>query len=247
MNSRDNIQDELKGLNSNLPLEANKTPYSVPQGYFEGLASSLLSKIKGDGEFSSSQEIAQLSPLLAAIDRKMPNTIPENFFERGIEELPVLIRDENSLVLSFVSKEMPFDLPLEYFANLPEQVLSKVSDRGAKVIPIVRRKWMRMAVAAVITGIISLSGYLYFTSKTSSGNLNAPIAQQLKNVSTKEIDEFIKTADPVVATTEIVSTSGTKEKVKTEVKQLLTDVSDKELDAFLNQVPTDDEDLYALN
>ena len=247
MNSRDNIQDELKGLNSDLPSETKGAPYSVPQGYFEGFASSLLSKIKGDGELSANEEIAQLSPLLAAIDRKMPNAIPEDFFEIGIEELPVLIRDEDPLVLSFISKEMPYVVPVGYFANVPEQVLSKIPDRGAKVIPIVRRKWMRMAVAAAITGIISLSGYLYFTNKTSPVTANAPIAQQLKGVSTKEIDEFIKTADPVVATTEVVSTSGTKEKANTQVKQLLTDVSDKELDAFLNQVPTDDEDLYALN
>ncbi|MES2883136.1 MAG: hypothetical protein V4676_13380, partial [Bacteroidota bacterium] len=62
-------------------------------------------------------------------------------------------------------------------------------------------------------------------------------AGQLKNVSTTELDEFINTANVSSTSTETASNKSN------ELKTLLQDVSDSELDAFLNQVPTDDEDL----
>jgi hypothetical protein len=95
----------------------------------------------------------------------------------------------------------------------------------------------------MVTGIIGLSGWFYF-SQHKGFDANKPIAQQLKNVSTKELNEFIKTADITAASTE---TAQAKTANKTEVEQMLTDVSDKELASFLNQVPSDDEDLLVIN
>jgi hypothetical protein len=231
-------------MNSNLPSHTDQNPFSVPEGYFEGLASSVLAKIKGQQEVTAAGEISELSPLLAGISRTMPYVLPSNYFQTTIEELPFLTgEDPKSAILALVERVTPYKVPSGYFIDLPDGVLNKVSTPKAKVIPIVRRRWMRLVAAAVVTSIISLSGYFYF-SQRNAVNVDRPIAQQLKNVSTKELDEFIKTADITTASTETVQA---KVAGKTEVQKMLTDVSDKELDAFLAQVPTDDEDLLVIN
>lgn len=240
MNNRDNIKDELNGLNSNLP--SNQNPFSVPEGYFNGLAASVMAKIKGQ-EVSVSQEIAELSPLLAGISRTMPYAVPVNYFQSTIEDLPFLTgEDPQSAILSLVEGVTPYGVPLGYFANLPEQILEKVSASKAKLVPVVRRRWMRLAAAAMITGIIGLSGYFYFSNKNGF-DADKPIAQQLKSVSTKELSEFIKTADITNTSTETAGVT----KASQEVEKMLTDVSDRELEAFLAQIPTDDEDLLLIN
>ncbi|HYK56833.1 MAG TPA: hypothetical protein VEV15_10225 [Flavisolibacter sp.] len=236
MNSRDNIQNELNDMDSHLPSHTGQNPFAVPEGYFEGLAASVMSKIKGQHEPSASQEIAELSPLLAGIPRSTPYAVPLGYFQTTIEELPFLTgEDPKSAILSLVERVTPYEVPTGYFDDLPEQVLNKLAPK-AKVIPIVRRRWMRLVAAAMITGIMGLSGYFYLTQK---GRLDAnkPIAAQLKNVSIRELDDFIKTADIASSSTE---TAQRKAADETEVQKMLISVSDRELDVFLSQVPTDD-------
>jgi hypothetical protein len=136
---------------------------------------------------------------------------------------------------------MPFQVPAGYFEAFPEKMRTIMAP--AKVIPMVRRKWMRLAVAAVTAGVIALAGLLYFTTEEQTAQNGQPIAQQLKNVSVKEMDAFINSTDITPLTTETASNS----KTTPEVKRLLNDVPDAELDAFLKQVPTEDEDLLGIN
>jgi len=245
MESWDNIPDELRDFNSGLPSASGPNPYSVPEGYFEGLAGSVMAKIKAQTALSAAEEIASLSPFLAGISRSMPYAVPDHYFQTTIEELPFLTgEDPQSAILSLVERVTPYQVPLGYFANLPEQILEKVARQKAKVVPITRRKWMRMAAAAMVGGIIAVSGFFYLNQKTNRFDAGKPIAQQLKNVSTKELDDFIKTADITPASTETATVAASK---ASDVRRMLKDVSDKELDAFINQVPTDDEDLLVIN
>ena len=235
MNKRNTIQDELNELNSGLNADAGNTPFSVPEGYFEGLAGAVLAKIKDETPVSAVEEIIQLSPLLAGIPRKLPYAVPEDYFQSNIENLWAFTSEnEESLVLSFVEKDMPYEVPAGYFANFSEQVLEKVSNGGGKVVPMMRRKWMRMAVAAAVTGIMAISGFFYFNNR--SGHQTTDPVTAVKKASTEELNEFIKST--VVNIGAPVTAKNT-----TDGKKLFNDVSDKELEAFLNQVPTDDDDL----
>lgn len=240
MSSPNHINDELKDLNSNLPSNPEGNPYSVPTGYFEGLAASVLAKVKAEPT-SAAAEISSLSPLLAGISRTMPYSLPPSYFQTTLEELPFMVsEDPESAILSLVERVTPYEVPLGYFANLPQQIVEKLTDRKTKVVSMTGRKWMRWAVAAMVSGIIGLSGIFYFTQKAKGFDATKPIAQQLKNVSTRELDEFIKTTDLTASSTETAKNSKTNE---SDVRSLLNDVSDKEMDAFLKQIPTDDEDL----
>jgi len=236
MNNRNTIQDELNQLNSNLNPNLDPTPYSVPEGYFEGFAASVLAKIRGELPVSSAQEIAELSPLLAGISKKSPYSVPAGYFQSNIEGLKAFTENEDSLVLSFINKEMPYEVPTGYFANIPEQVLEKISTKG-RVVPMFKRNWMRLAIAATVAGIIFLSGIVYFNNR--GGNqiaTNDPVAV-VKKASTEELNEFIKTT-AVDEKAQITAQNNTQ---KTETKKLFADVSDRELNAFLDQMPAGDE------
>lgn len=242
MNNRNTIQDELNSLNSNLASNADGTPYAVPEGYFESLANSVLAKIKGEEVVSVSEEIAQLSPLLAGISRELPYSVPENYFQSNLETLTFLISEnEQSLVLSFVEKEMPYEVPTGYFANLPEQVIEKIGDNksAGKVVPLTKRKWMRLAVAAVIAGVITISGIAYFNGKSNSSTTNVPVAVALKKASTEDLKQFIKNTDVTVTD----QTQLTAKNTSKPDQKIFKDVSDKDLQAFLDQVPTEDVDV----
>src|SRR5947209_6251000 len=156
--SQKNIQDELRGLGISLP-EATM-PYEVPEGYFDGLAAAILTRIESSNR-SVKDELESISPLLSGISKKMPYEIPENYFNKISEEIPVLIHeDESSAVLKYIDKANPYEVPADYFENLPDRILQKITGKstsGAKVIPMIRRKWSRYAVAASIV-VLAVSG-----------------------------------------------------------------------------------------
>jgi hypothetical protein len=239
MNTRKHIQDELNGLNSSLPADSNTFIYSVPEGYFDNLASAVLAKIKGEHPVTASEEISELSPLLAGLSKAMPFSIPDNYFQ---DLSAITDEKEESAVLSYIGKTMPYEVPFDYFDNLSGEVLGKLNPSTAKVIPMYRKKWMKMAVAAAIVGIIAISGFFYFNKKGSISVSNPQwVATNIKNVSNTAIEEFIKTTDVTLTSTN-TTTAQTKPKTA-DIKKLLQDVPDTELESFLDQVPTDDDDL----
>jgi hypothetical protein len=258
MTDRNNIQDELKDLNSNLPWKRGQAPFSVPDGYFDGLASAVLARIKTQSAVA--EELAELSPLLSSVPKTMPYTLPEGYFEENLSLLPFLSGEEKaSPLLSRAGKDMLYTVPQGYFESLPQQVLAKIGRPQAKVVPLFSRGWMRAAIAAVVGGIIFISGYQYFnntgdaqtasqqavdTSKTWVAKNDPAALQGLKAVSPKELEEFIETVPLTLAG------NGEKSSVtvgKGEVESLLKGVSEKEIKSFLEQLPIVDEDLTIIN
>jgi hypothetical protein len=245
MNNRITIQEELKALNSALPLEKGPEVYSVPKGYFEGFAASVLQKIKAGQLESASEEISALSPLLAGLSKKMPYSVPDGYFSKNTGELNELVSEDVLPEILHSAKEIPYSVPVGYFENLPELILKKVNPKQAKVIPInSSRRWMRYAVAAVITGAIGISSIFYFGNDKSVDPASQPhewVAKKLKNVPDKELDEFINTT--TVNTTAIAKTDNGG---KIEVRKLMKDIPDSELDKFLDEVNVE-EDLSLIN
>jgi hypothetical protein len=244
MNNWVTIQEELKALNSELPLEKGAEIYSVPEGYFEGFAALMLQKIKAEQIESASEEIGALSPLLAGLSKKMPYSVPGGYFSKNTEELNGLVSDEVVPELLQGLQKMPYSVPDGYFENFPELILKKVNPEQAKIISISSsRRWMRYAAAAIVTGAIAISSIFYFGNKPvdPASQPEEWVAKKLKNVPDKELDEFINTTS--VSTTAIAKTDGSDE---TEVRKLLKDIPDSELDKFLDEVSVE-EDLSLLN
>ncbi|MBD0375726.1 MAG: hypothetical protein ICV51_08880 [Flavisolibacter sp.] len=248
MNSRNAIQNELREMNSSLPYNVKEPVFNVPEFYFDNFASSVLARIKGEQAVTAAEELQQLSPVLAAIPKKMPYETPENYFTGIADELPMLMKPEVlSPVLAQHDKKMPYKVPDGYFDSLPATIKARINKPKAKVIALNSRRWLRMAAAAMIIGIIVIGGILYFRGQETIDPNEHPqawIARELKEVSKKDLDEFIKTVG--INTSRDMAQKGNLHS-DSEVRKLLQDVSATEIGAFLNTIPTDDEDLSELN
>jgi hypothetical protein len=240
MTGNNSIKQELSELNSSLPAGLNEPVFSLPPDYFENFAASVLARIKQN---NAQEELSELSPLLAGISKQTPFAVPENYFDSldaglVINEEPVL-----PAIFSDQNRRMPFAVPEGYFQSLPEVMLARVP-RQAKVISFGRR-WSQMAVAAMIAGIMAVSGLVYFGNKPASPSIQdqAWFKSKLNNVSDKALEEFIHNTDAVHEQQVLAKTEAKPQ----EVRSMLKDVSVKEMDAFLDQVPTDDEELSVIN
>lgn len=240
MSIKREIQEELRELSSGLLYDKQPPVFTVPEGYFENFAASVLLRVKNNSAISVMEELQDISPLLASIPRNMPYSVPENYFVQIIEDIPAITQE--TVVPESISavKQMPYNVPDDYFTSLAGNVLSKIDTKPvAKVVSMRSTNWMRYAVAAVMAGVIMLSGIFYFSNRsTINPNVESQawVSNKLKDVSNEDLQEFIEKADFKLNGKEMVQNSN-----KAEVKNMLNDVSDKELDAFLNSIPADDE------
>lgn len=230
MNSREAILNELKELNSSLLPDLGGTSMYVPEGYFSTLPERILARVNGANE-----ELTVLSPLLAGISKQMPYSVPEGYFSQQEHRL-----DKTEFSLEAIPDRQrmnPYTVPAGYFEQLPERVMGKLATPKAKVVTMAPRRWMKMAVAAVLAGVIALSGYLYFEQKNAVTPVQSEawVQKKLKGESDRDIEEFIKTTAPVQADNLAEAANST-----TEVRHLLKDVSQKEIEAFLDEVPAED-------
>ncbi|HVG11878.1 MAG TPA: hypothetical protein VM843_02690 [Flavisolibacter sp.] len=244
MNSHKAIQEELASLNSTLP-PVKKPVFTVPDGYFENFSTSVLLKVQELEAHSVASELANLSTLLPGLSKEMPYSVPENYFSSLANEIPVLIgNDPLPSILQETGARTPYQVPDGYFEQLPGAIISKVHPSGAKVVAMGSTRWMRYAAAAIVIGILVLGSILYFRKSDVSDPASGPqnwVAEKLKSVSDKDLEEFVQAADLPKAG------SGGTAKRTVEVRNMLTDVTDGELDDFLAAVPTDDDELILIN
>ena len=241
MSNRNTILNELADLGSVLADHDPKNIYGVPSGYFESLADQILNRIKALDAIDAKQELSNLSPFLNNVSKEIPYSVPAGFFQDLSEDILKNISEHVdhqtskeeietlSPLLSSLKNKNPYSTPAGYF----EKLENGVEKKEAKIISITRRRWYRLSVAAVVIGIIAISGLAIFRSKQVDPNKNpqAWIEKNVdKKVSNEKIDEFVKLAEDG-------STNVTYEKddVKhTEIKELMKDVPEKEIVDFLN-------------
>jgi hypothetical protein len=208
-----------------------------------------LAKVKSS-ELSVQTELGELSPLLAGIPKITPYSVPPLYFEQNVNNLPVFTEEAESPLLTTIGKNLPYEVPQGYFEHLPQQVLAQVSPTKTKVVPLFGRTWMRVASAAVIGGALFIAGYQYFgnrtemvaknpdSTQTTVARQSPVVEQEINKLSTKDLEEFIREVqvplnkdvkEPVIASK------------KNEIKELLRDISDTEIESFLSDMSAGDE------
>lgn len=257
MSSPQNIQNELERLGCGLPV-ANSPVFSVPEGYFEGLAATISAKIKTGESVGAEAELRELSPLLASLPKAMPYSVPPLYFEQTAEAA------ETGLgILAAAGKTVPYQIPDGYFEALPQRMLAKATAPTARVVPLFGRTWMRVAAAATVCGALLFGGLRLLNKEADTGNTAkietpAPVQtaqpqtaaaepalqKELARASTKELEEFIETVD---AAPEQKLKKDVASSAKTEVSELLKDVSVNEMESFLSALPSAEEELPATN
>lgn len=251
MSSRTTILNELRSLDSNLPVTVSP-PFSVPEGYFENLAASVLAKVKTGEAVTPEAELSGLSPLLAGISKEMPYSVPSFYFIANLQAPPASRTEAATPLLSAVGKELPYAVPANYFDDLPGLMLGQVNEPKTKVVPLFRRRWMQTAAAAMVAGSLIVGGLQIFknkpaqdkaatttvdTASTLIAETKARIQPEIKKVSTEDLQNFVKS---IPVTTNASSKEGVSQK---EVANLLKDVSVNDMEDFLSAVPQPDEDL----
>lgn len=245
MSPRNDILNELKELDSSLSGFSLINTYQVPAGYFDGFASRMLNRVKAMDTMDAREELSLLSPLVNYIDRNMPFAIPADYFnglENKIMEGVLASESDEDLetmspLLSGLKKNNPYTVPENYFEGLVNIAKNNEPRKEAKVISIGARKWFRIAAAAVVISFITVGAFL-FTQKDTLSPVDksyAWVKKSLNQVSTNDLDQFIDVSDdqsPVIASV----TPGK------EAKELVNNLSDEQIQHFLDDVKETDLD-----
>ena len=226
-------------------LETNKfvtgihLPYQVDDAYFDGFPQKMLEIV-----FSSENS-------------KHPNfSIPENYFSGLADNILNRIKEDNlkkdlegESPLNKVSKVHLYNLPEGYFENLSlsigedleEETIIKESDKseGAKIVSIDRyKKWMNIAVAASLLGIVITSAILFSTKSNSSERYlsykSVDVKGSVKKLSDDELVKYLNT-DVEAASVDMTITDDGAEP---DVDQRIKSVSDFDLDSYLQESAT---------
>ncbi len=244
MTSKDTITAELNELSSSLVSVSRNMPYHLPQGYFDGLASAVISRIKALEAGSVEDELNHLSPLLNRIPKTTPYITPEGYFNEPVtnhkEQTAAQELAELSPLLSSIKKDTLYSVPYDYFDELAKTTLARVKETG-KVIPLGKRNWLRYAAAAVTIGIISIAAFLLVNQDNAAEKQLAAIEKDAKKMSEEEKDDLVDFLDAGLTGTETAANNNTDE-----VADLLKGLSEKELNEFLAQTE-DIEDVLSYN
>jgi hypothetical protein len=250
MTNRNTILNELADLGSDLKDHNPQNIYAVPAGYFEGLADQILNRVKALEATNAKEELTYLSPFLSNVSKEIPYTVPAGFFQNLSDEVLKKISEHEdyetskeeigslSPLLSSLKNKNPYSVPAGYFEALETKAVRQPADslgekKETKVISITRRRWYRLAVAAVVIGIVVIGGLLFI----KSGQVNpvddphAWIEKNVKKVNKDKIDEFVTLANDDSNEKVDIESEAAK---KAEIKELMKDVPEKEIEAFLN-------------
>lgn len=241
--------NELADLGSSFKDHNPQNIYAVPAGYFEGLADQILNRIKALESTDAKDELKYLSPLLSNLSKETPYSVPAGFFQNFNEDVLKRISEkENHLrkesfgqtsqeeieslspLLSGLKNKNTYSVPAGYFDTLKQRIEKK----EARVVSITGRKWYRLAAAAVIIGIVVIGGLLFIKQRQINpvDNPHAWIEKNVKKVDKTKIDELVS----LTSNGDLTDKSGSESDAvqKAEIKELMKDVPEKEIEDFLN-------------
>lgn len=246
MESRNTISTELAALSEVVAGIPPHTPYEVPAGYFNELPALLLNRVKAADAESAMEEIATLSPLLSGLNKQTPFSIPAGYFEElagnamaGAKAIEFVQEELENLppVLSQLKHKAAYEVPAGYFETLPSLLLQKVQAQPSTAAPVIsmrpRRKVWGYAVAAVIAGVLAVTAWWMIRPGTDQGN-GAVLLANMEKVSDNELQVYVENQVPLLD--EAVASVGNPEEMDANaLDEMLADVSDEELQQYLDQ------------
>lgn len=231
-----------------LPFIASgqKNPFETPTDYFENLSDHIFNRIHALQAPSPKEELEALSPLLVQINKTLPFTRPGGFFEElpsdvlaGVHAIDFVNHELETLssILSAVNKENVYKVSDSYFNNLPLQILNKVNQQQNRLILSgFKRRLIRYAMAALTAGAVVIGAWEFFqdTSTTANGSILTGINRisDREKISEDEIVNYLEFNKDRPFESNSNAITDFKEE---EVKELLADLSDDELQQYLDQ------------
>jgi hypothetical protein len=243
MAQKDNILQELKELNSTLGVAAQQNVYSAPDGYFDGLIAQVFKRIKAMEAGNAAEEISHLSTTLSGLSRQMPYAVPSNYFEGLTEKTLMLVKSDDqtakeelesiSPLLGGLKKDVPFSVPQGYFENLVQKIVAEENKPAAKVISLTNRKWFRYAAAAMMIGIVAITGFLISNAPKGAEKVMVEVKKDVKKMDEAQKDNLIDFLDAGMTGEETAQVNNPAK--REEIKTLLQGISEEELKDFQQQ------------
>jgi|SRR5580692_484144 hypothetical protein len=228
-------------------LPAQSPSFQVPDGYFDGFAAQVLARIKGGATAGD-----ELPAIFNRISRVTPYQIPEGYWEE-LSPLLAVLRDkpayavpegyfnELSPVLTVAHEGSTYRVPEGYFGALVGQILEKIAP--ARVIPMERvatgkvlkgNWWKYSSVASIAACLLLIFSWPQVDNKKGGGAMPPDITQALQKVSDKEMQAYLD--DQHTLLTDPVGTStATLDMNEGEVKSLLGEVTDNDLQQYMEE------------
>jgi len=198
---------------SKIKLPATEAPFSLPPvQYFDGLADSILQKIKKENAI----------PVLTEVQKELEETEP---------------------LLNSIPKVNVYSVPQGYFDTFSVDLPS--IKQPASVVPLRHPAvWIKYAAAAVIAGIIATGAWLFINGNNGASQslytFTTNYKQQLANVPDSEISEYLDNPSPdadILSASQDINVTDTK----SFLRELLNNVSDKELQNYIKENDKGDE------
>ncbi len=160
MENRVDILNEIQTLSPLIAGLDKVNVFTVPQGYFNSIAATVLACInEAENNLSSS------------IGKENSYQVPDTYFDTLASSIIDKIKLQESIsdelkilspALAAINKENVYEVPQGYFKNLPQNIINSLQPAAAKVVYLQRRhSFMKYAAAAMITGAIALGVYQY--------------------------------------------------------------------------------------
>jgi hypothetical protein len=229
--------------------QANNNPYQVPQGYFENLPATILSRVKATAADNATDELEVLSPLLSQIGKQMPFSTPAGYFDElgenavaGAQAIEFVNGELENLspLMKGLNRMQVYEVPAGYFEQLPGQVLKAVkAQQPARVVSIsATRRVLRYAAAAVAAGLIITAGWLYLGGNKIIEKPGGAFVYQLDSISDEMLEKYLENQTPAPAETAVAATTAADEIEASDMKDMLADVTDEDLQQYLEKYST---------
>ncbi len=237
MNTENIIEKELRELAPVLSQMKRTHPYTVPGGYFENFSQSIIATCNDD--VPRFKATVPYQPPSGYFD-ELPATVLNNINSQQQNTLDELLTI--APVLHSLPRTNVYTVPINYFSQLNIQPVKKGS---AKVVllPVAKRVY-RYASAAVITGILLVSGVLFFNKEDSTSTPNAIVqtkfsSTDLAKISEEEIAEFLNTH---TSSGDVTANNAVYPDM--EVEEFIQEMSDTEIQQYLKETTEPDEVIY---
>lgn len=231
MNHREEITAELKQIAPSMTQWPFHMPYSVPVGYFDAIADKLL-------------EQASIELVVA---KRQTYAVPPGYFDQLHGNILAAIRkqdvaqelEELAPSLNLISKQMPYTK-----TALPAFNMEAIMERTAMTeIPVIQmpvrkaRKWMPYAAAAVVTGVILATAFLYNGKTTDEANginyAQVDVSHEMSKLSEEELNTYLAATEKLVINTGDRDVYGVEN--LPEVDEHIEMSSDDELKQYLDE------------
>jgi len=142
------------------------------------------------------EELKEIAPRLADIQRVNPFSVPVHYFESLPDELMQKVQVESDLlVLNSLKKDNGFDVPYNYFESLPGKILDRVREEDNKpslLDKILNKAGFLLNPKYALASIALLAGIIFFMNRMNNNEVRIPtLASAEKQISVQDVSDYV--------------------------------------------------------